>query len=310
MHYPLVSIGVPIYNEAHYLQSTLASIQEQSYKHYEVIICDNASTDETPEICQKFCENNPQFSYYRNNDNLGAVPNFRRCLELAKGEFFCWVAGHDLRHPDFLAECLSVILGDEAIVLVCPDVLWINESGESQNQVILGLDTRTIGPPLSRFASMLWSATCFSTFYGLYRTDSLHKALITDCIGYDVVMLCELAIAGTFARIPQPLSSIRYAKDFGSWDVYMSKLGFEDNPVEMVQAFVQVINKYFTSDSIDRVTALQLVMTAMFGKYGWILVNSSSRHQEADWIPILHNWQHILMVSTREYERWLPPSSE
>ncbi len=52
---PLASIGLPVYNEEAYIRQVLDSILKQDYENFELIIADNASTDNTPEICQEIC---------------------------------------------------------------------------------------------------------------------------------------------------------------------------------------------------------------------------------------------------------------
>ena len=85
---PRVSIGMPIYNGETFLEETLVSLLEQTYTAFELIICDNASTDRTQEICQTYAAADTRIRYYRNEENLGAAPNYNRTFALAQGETF------------------------------------------------------------------------------------------------------------------------------------------------------------------------------------------------------------------------------
>lgn len=82
---PRVSIGLPVYNGEVFLAETLNSILSQTFQDFELIICDNASTDQTQEICRKFARQDERIRYYRNEANLGAAKNFNRVFSLARG---------------------------------------------------------------------------------------------------------------------------------------------------------------------------------------------------------------------------------
>jgi GT2 family glycosyltransferase len=81
---PEVSIGLPVYNSERYLAGAIASILDQTYRNFELIICDNASTDATPAICRGFAANEERIRYYRQPHNLGAAANFNHCVDLAQ----------------------------------------------------------------------------------------------------------------------------------------------------------------------------------------------------------------------------------
>ena len=73
---PLVSIGLPVYNEAEHLAQALDSLLGQDYENIEVIISDNASTDGTPQICADYAGKDGRVRYHRNETNIGGINNF------------------------------------------------------------------------------------------------------------------------------------------------------------------------------------------------------------------------------------------
>src|SRR5215210_4761461 len=93
--FPLISIGMPVYNGEKYLSLAIASIIEQDYQNIELIISDNASTDKTPEICKAYQQTDPRIKYYRNQENLGTAKNFKLVFELSKSDYFMWAAHDD-----------------------------------------------------------------------------------------------------------------------------------------------------------------------------------------------------------------------
>ena len=109
---PLLSICVPTYNRSRFLGELLASASpqmEQSLRKErfaELLVSDNASTDDTAMIVEGF---GPAVQYYRNETNLGADQNFLRCLSLARGKYV-WVLGDDdLVMPGAVASLLSLL---------------------------------------------------------------------------------------------------------------------------------------------------------------------------------------------------------
>ncbi len=99
---PLISIGLPVFNGSNFLAEAIESVLNQTYKNFELIISDNASTDSTPEICEKFASEDGRIQYYRNEKNLGAGANYDRCFHLSSGEFFKWIAHDDIIEQKYL----------------------------------------------------------------------------------------------------------------------------------------------------------------------------------------------------------------
>lgn len=91
---PLISICIPTYNRAKFLGSTLDSIIRQSFNNIEIIISDNASTDNTAEIIMQYQTLFPFIVYHREESNMGADSNYLKVIELASAEY-CWLFGSD-----------------------------------------------------------------------------------------------------------------------------------------------------------------------------------------------------------------------
>ncbi|MEZ5865821.1 MAG: glycosyltransferase family 2 protein [Geminicoccaceae bacterium] len=72
---PTVSIGVPVYNGENFLGEAIESVLAQSFTDFELILCDNASTDRTKAICEDYAARDPRIRYYRNPRNVGAAAN-------------------------------------------------------------------------------------------------------------------------------------------------------------------------------------------------------------------------------------------
>src|SRR5262245_11891356 len=104
-----VSIGLPVYNGATYLRTAIDAILSQDFDDFELIISDNASTDETSSICQQYAACDSRVRYYRHATNIGAGPNYRHVFELAQCGLFKWATHDDVHLPGFLRRCVDVM---------------------------------------------------------------------------------------------------------------------------------------------------------------------------------------------------------
>ena len=107
---PLLTIGIPTYNGAATIRQTLASILPQLAEGVEIVISDNASTDETPAIAQAFAAARPRdVHYYRNDTNIGMDRNFDAVVRRAAGRFV-WILSDDdhIVHPQAVAKILAM----------------------------------------------------------------------------------------------------------------------------------------------------------------------------------------------------------
>src|SRR5580698_7457190 len=95
---PLVSVLVTSYNRAEYICETIDSILNQTYPNFEIIICDNCSTDNTIEVIQKYADN-PRVSIYQNEVNIGQFPNRNKIVSYANGKYLKYVDSDDLMYP-------------------------------------------------------------------------------------------------------------------------------------------------------------------------------------------------------------------
>jgi glycosyl transferase family 2 len=278
---PLVSIGMPVYNEEQHLRKTLDSLLAQDFGNLEIIISDNASTDRTAVICQEYSLQDSRVSYYRNETNLGSVPNFNRVFEPARGAFFMWASGHDLYHKTFISRCSALLLTDPSVVLCHPQALWVDVSGQPLELISDSLDTRGVISQLSRLNMVLWrlSRTAYP-FYGMIRRSALEQTALQQKVAApDVALLVELSLLGTFAHIPEQLFYVQKPDDSGSWRVYTEKHFKHTGGAwsgqmlfwRMLLEMIRGVNRHVDSFP-ERVKGIISVIVCMFWKYHGILV--------------------------------------
>lgn len=96
----LVSVIIPTYNRARWLKVAVESVLKQTYPYFELLILDNFSTDDTPELVASY--NDPRIKYLRHQCNIGGWANWNYGFYLAKGEYLSILCDDDFYKPDFL----------------------------------------------------------------------------------------------------------------------------------------------------------------------------------------------------------------
>jgi glycosyltransferase involved in cell wall biosynthesis len=190
---PLVSIGVPVYNEDRFLEESLQSLSSQNYANLEIIISDNASTDRTGEICREFSNRDTRIKYTRVEENRGVTENFRRVFELSHGKYFMWASGHDLWMPDVVSKCVEMLEAMPAAVIAYGSSSWIDASGKPMDRETGWVDTRGMNA-VARFFSVFWGN--MHPILGVIRSEALRKARLLSIAGTDLITLSDLALMG------------------------------------------------------------------------------------------------------------------
>jgi glycosyltransferase involved in cell wall biosynthesis len=207
---PMVSVGMPVYNGEKYLTQALDSICNQDFDDFEFIICDNASTDGTEEICKSYAAKDGRIRYFRNEENIGAIPNYRKVFELSRGEFFKWFAHDDICHPGFLRRCVDTLTdAPPSVVLVYPRCDLIDEFGKVLGHASDHLDTKSKRPH-RRLGRVIRRASYAYPIWGLIRSECLRKTALMGSVWYgDRLLLAELSLLGQIWEVPEVLSQLR-----------------------------------------------------------------------------------------------------
>jgi hypothetical protein len=125
---PLVTFLVPCFNYAHFLAECVESILKQTHSNLEVLILDDASKDDTPQVAARFTD--PRVRYIRHEKNLGLSRNFNAGLEQARGEFLWLISADDcLANETSLERALAAFSSDREISMVWSAPLPIGDVG-------------------------------------------------------------------------------------------------------------------------------------------------------------------------------------
>jgi glycosyltransferase involved in cell wall biosynthesis len=202
---PRLSIGLPVFNGERYLRHAIDSILNQTYRDFELIISDNASTDQTMEICLKYQAQDPRIRYYRNPENLGASENFNKVFACSRGEYFKWAAADDVIAPTFLATCIEVLDRVPSVVLCYSKVYRIDASGDVTGVYDFPMKVDANEAHI-RFTDLIMvDHQCWAVF-GVIRKNILAQTqLIAKFVGSDRVLLAEMSLRGPFCECPEYL---------------------------------------------------------------------------------------------------------
>jgi glycosyltransferase involved in cell wall biosynthesis len=204
-----VGIGMFLYNEERYVGEAIASLLEQTYADFELVILDDCSTDRTPEIVERLTRADPRVRFVRNERRMGYGANYLRTFAHARTDnrYWAWAAGHDRHHPTWLQKMVEALLANPDAVLAYPLTVRISEVGErysgypSPRFQTAGMDLR------ARIAALRDSHYRMGDMiYGLFRVDALKKAgIFPQVLLPDVFLIWRLAQYGQFVQVPEEL---------------------------------------------------------------------------------------------------------
>jgi len=250
---PTVSIGLPVYNGADFVAGSIRSILAQTYRDFELVISDNASTDATEEICRSFAARDPRIRYIRQPVNKGAAWNFNEVVHQSRGRYFRWAAHDDLTAPRFLERCVDILEADAGCVLAHPATIFIDEDGREQ-LCYLDYMASDSDDPVQRFRTMMAPGICRTNpVYGLIRREIIARTgLLGSYVGSGHVFLGEVAILGRTTMVHETLFFRRmHAKNstnsdnltLSEWYHGVRGRGLRFKKLRLVREFARIIGR-------------------------------------------------------------------
>ena len=209
---------MPIFNAERFLEQSLTSLHAQTYDDFELVICDNASTDRTQEICRDYAANDNRIRYFRNETNIGGPGNFNRAFHLCRGEYHKWSTADDYCDTKVLEKCVDVLDRHPEVVLCYPKTTLIDEGNALIAQYHDNLNLQDPSPS-ERFMRLLATIGLCHAHLGLIRRQVLSRTtLLGHHLGSDADLLAELALYGRFFLMSEFLFFRRFHPASSSWD--------------------------------------------------------------------------------------------
>ncbi len=209
---PRVSIGLAVYNGENFLVEALESLVNQTYRDFELIISDNASTDETENICQKYASEDYRIRYIRQPENRGPAWNQSEVIRLARGEFFRLASHDDVCKPELIGRCVEALDAHPECVMAYPDTYTLPRGDTSFRLHIPDRDTidTTLSEPSERFSGLIRGDQYGYRIFGLYRTAVIKQTRLFGAFhAADHILLAELGLLGPFYHVKERLFMYR-----------------------------------------------------------------------------------------------------
>lgn len=208
---PRVSIAIAAYNRAHLIDRTIDSLLRQTVQDFEILISDDASSDGSREVCERYAAADPRVRYFRNEERLGLGGNCSRVLSMTHGEFVILAGDDDLYEPDFLERLLAEMRRFPSLSLASCRVDLID-----QNDVVVRemshqhFAAEPLPSRLRNANRMLWCGYG-NLMTGMYRRELMIRTLLyrpilaTEWDEIDLLFLFEMALQGGVVSIPDVL---------------------------------------------------------------------------------------------------------
>ncbi|NGP05324.1 glycosyltransferase family 2 protein [Rhodococcus sp. 14C212] len=231
----LVSIGLPVRDGADRLEAVVQSVLAQDHTDIELVICDNASTDGTEELCRSLAEKHSQVVYHRHPVNVGLLNNYISALRLATGTFFRWVGDDDWLAPRCISRGLEAFAADDRLVLVTNRIEYTAPDGLTRLSPYHGTALAS-DDPVTRFTAMLGMLNedipLVDPLYSLIRREPAVRIERRNMLREDEVFAAKLALAGPWGHVPEVLarrhlthatpSMLACKLDVPSWQAYIA----------------------------------------------------------------------------------------
>ncbi len=190
---PVVSVGMPVRNGAKSIVEAIASVQAQTYSDINIVVCDNASTDETVQIVQGIAAKDPRVSLQAFEEGVDIKQSFERAARTCTGDYFLFAPADDMWTPDFVEAAVGRMQGNPNAAVCCGRIELFDEAGHRWNSTGL---KKVHGPQYKRWRLALMQMDA-SRFYGLIRATALHGMFPKDAPeGWDHYAAAKLAWHG------------------------------------------------------------------------------------------------------------------
>lgn len=212
MSRPLVSVALPVYNGAEYVDGCIAGVRAQTYENLELVIADAGSTDATGEICRRHADADDRVTYQRASTYRGVHENYQAALEAASGDFVCFVAADDAIDERFIERCMDAHRAEGDLALVFATTAEIPESWRPGSGIPADTsyedDRLELGStsPAARLRELIRHLHACNAFNGVHRAEVIRATLpFGGHQGWDRVTLAQIVLRGRCHQLPEHL---------------------------------------------------------------------------------------------------------
>jgi glycosyltransferase involved in cell wall biosynthesis len=207
---PAVSIGLAVRNEPQGVRRCIESVLSQDLTDLELVICDNASDDDTVDILEEYARADRRVKVTLNPVNIGSQENMNRALELSRGILFRWISADDWLEPNALSAGVRMLERHPDAVGVTSGFI-IHTPGAAPRYEQYRGEFPNSPDPGRRFERMLWffhaGDAKYDPSYGIYRRRQLMRSgRLRRNERADWLLCTELALTGPIIHVDELLA--------------------------------------------------------------------------------------------------------
>lgn len=246
-HRLYVSIVVPAYNHAAFLRQALDSLLAQDYPHLEVIVLDDGSTDETPQVLESYSGR----LQWERQSNVGQAATLNRGWQMARGDVLGYLSADDVLDPSAVSRLVAILEQEPQTVLVYPDYRLLDARGAM---------IKAVRAPEFDYRAVLATWVCPPGPGALFRRSAAQAAGFWDThlkLTPDYAFWLRLGLRGTCRRVPHVLADFR---------VHDGSQTFGAVPPERSEEYIRVTTSYYTNPDVP-LAARQVRAEALSSAY-------------------------------------------
>ncbi|WP_420581912.1 glycosyltransferase family 2 protein [Reichenbachiella sp.] len=277
-----ITIIITCFNEEKYLSACLNSIIQQTFIHWDVLIIDDGSTDDSVAIAQSFADKDSRISIVANEINQGHYASINKALNLTESSYFTRVDADDTLHPSYLARCYHMISNNTGLGAVFVNFKYFDQQGESSSNYPIEVSDKTFGiADILEEGSLQYQGSFFEdslTNYfrgiGLMRT-----ALVKEFGGFeewrseaDLLMYLKLASKTKIHCINQALYNYRRHEDSAT-----AKIFHEKEDLIWKKNLLLCANKFFLQNGLLETNGFQKQKKSIIREYYRHCINRSRK---------------------------------
>lgn len=235
---PLVTIVTPAYNQAEFLDETIASVLAQDYPHIEYIVLDDGSTDHTKTVLQKY-----QVKFHiESQQNMGQASTLNKGWDIARGEIFGYLSADDILYPGAITKLVAALQADASIAVVYPDCHLIDPASIIiKKNVCRQFDHE----------NLVVEQECFIGPGALFRKDSYLKAggWRPDLkLAPDREFWMRVGLNGGFKMLEEPLAGYR---------MHPKSISFYEKRPEIAMEYLRVMDDFYARKDLAQCLILR-----------------------------------------------------
>lgn len=222
---PKVSVIVPVYNSEQELRDCLDSLVEQTEKDIEIIVIDDGSTDNSPEIEAEYQKKYPNVKVYRNERNLGQSETRNRGIELAEGDYIAFLDSDDYVNPGMYEELYQAAVDNNMPELIVTGLSFVKGNEyRKKDLTFISKQSTTIIHPMENPDQVFFESP--SLCNKLFRKDTVKNYKFLDVSAWEDIAFSFTRFLEANTVISKPTANYFYRRDVSNG---VSAKNFKEN---------------------------------------------------------------------------------